>query len=50
VQTLVDIHKTYNLAGELVQTRYVAVHDFMGQQITQDDLVLTSIQLGEKVE
>ena len=43
---VVDILKTYNLAGELVKTRYVAVHDFMGQKVTDYDVVKTTISMG----
>jgi hypothetical protein len=43
---VVDILKTYNLAGELVKTRYVAVHDFMSQKVTDYDVVKTTISMG----
>jgi len=44
VCTVVDIHKTYNNAGELVKTRYVATHVFMGQTVYDYDVVATTIQ------
>jgi hypothetical protein len=43
---VVDILKTYNLAGELVKTRYVSTHDFMGQKVTDYDVVKTTISIG----
>ena len=43
---VVDIYKTYNSAGELVKTRYVATHDFMGQIVTDYDVVATTIAMG----
>ncbi len=44
--TVTDILKTYNSKGELVQIRYVATHEFMGQTVTNYDVVETSIQMG----
>jgi hypothetical protein len=44
--TVTDIHKTYNGAGELVKTRYVATHEFCGQVITDSDVVETTIARG----
>lgn len=46
VETVTDILKTYNLAGELVKTRYVAEHDFLGQKVTDRDVVDVTIQRG----
>ena len=43
---VVDIWKTYNSKGELVKTRYVATHKFMGQVVTDYDVVKTTIQMG----
>lgn len=45
--TVIDILKTYNHAGELVEIQYVATHDFMGQSI-KDKYVETSIALGRQ--
>jgi len=44
--TVVDILKTYNNQGDLVQIRYVATHDFMGGIITDRDVVETTIAMG----
>ena len=46
VRTVTDCHKTYNLAGELVKTRYVATHEFCGQLMTESDLVQPTICIG----
>ncbi len=35
--TITDILKTYNNAGELVKTRYVSTHTFMGQEVKRHD-------------
>lgn len=43
---VIDIHKTYNAQGLLVKTRYVATHDFMGQIVTDYDVVATTIAMG----
>lgn len=44
--TVIDILKTYNNAGELVQTRYVSEHTFMGQRVVDRDVVATTIKMG----
>ena len=46
VCTVVDILKTYNVAGELVSIRYVSSHDFMGQIVLDRDVVETTILMG----
>ena len=46
IETVTDILKTYNLAGELVKTRYVATHDFLGQTVTDSDVCLVTIVKG----
>tara|TARA_R110002153_G_scaffold198069_1_gene351625 strand:+ start:294 stop:503 length:210 start_codon:yes stop_codon:yes gene_type:complete len=46
IETVTDILKTYNLAGELVKTRYVATHDFCGQTVTDSDILGVTIQRG----
>lgn len=33
--TIVDIYRTYNVAGELVRLEYVATHTFAGQSISE---------------
>jgi L,D-peptidoglycan transpeptidase YkuD (ErfK/YbiS/YcfS/YnhG family) len=38
-----DILKTYNSAGDLVKTRYQASHEFMGQIVTDYDVVAITI-------
>lgn len=44
--TVVDILKTYNSKNELVQVRYVATHQFMGQTVTDRDVPATTIAMG----
>lgn len=41
---VVDIHKTYNHAGDLVRTRYVVSHWFTGQFVINRDVVKVTIQ------
>jgi hypothetical protein len=48
--TVTDILKTYNSKGELVKIRYVAEHDFLGQIVTDHDVVETTIAMGAIVE
>lgn len=45
--TVTDILKTYNSKGELVKIRYVATHTFLGQTVTNDDVVETTIRMGQ---
>jgi hypothetical protein len=42
-RTIVDILETYNSKGELVKIRYVTEHSFMGQKLTDYDVLETSI-------
>lgn len=44
--TVTDVWKTYNKAGELVKTRYVATHDFLGMPVTDQDVVAVAIARG----
>jgi hypothetical protein len=44
--TVVDILKTYNSAGELVRIRYVSTHTFLGQTVTDQDVIETTIARG----
>ena len=44
--TVIDIHKTYNKQNELVKTRYVATHKFLGQTVTDYDVVQPTIGRG----
>ena len=46
VETVVDIYNTYNSKGELVKTRYVSEHEFMGQKIRDSDVVAVTIKRG----
>jgi len=44
--TVVDKLETYNSKGELVKTRYVSEHEFLGQTVTDNDVVPTTILRG----
>lgn len=44
--TVVDVHQTYNLAGEMVKLRYVATHELAGQTITDRDVPETAVAMG----
>lgn len=44
--TVVDQLTTLNSQGEVVSIRYVATHEFMGQLVTDRDVVETSITMG----
>jgi hypothetical protein len=44
--TVVDRLETYNTKGELVKTRYVSEHEFLGQTVTDNDVVPTTILRG----
>jgi len=46
IETVTDILKTYNSAGEHIKTRYVAEHDFLGQKVTDSDILGVTIQRG----
>jgi len=46
VCTIVDIYKTFNSLDELVGVHYVTTHDFMGQTITEYDVIDTTIARG----
>lgn len=43
VCTVTDVLTTYNLAGDVVRIRYVATHQFMGQTVTDSDVVAVTI-------
>lgn len=47
VCTIIDIYKTFNSKGELVQTRYVSEHEFMGQLVKNYDVIETTIARGK---
>lgn len=36
----------YNAAGDLVQTRYISTHEFMGQTVTERNVVAVTIAKG----
>ena len=44
--TITDIHTTINLANDIVKTRYVATHQFLGQTITEADIVAVTVARG----
>jgi len=44
--TIVDIHKTYNAAGDLVKYCYVATHEFMGQTLTDCEVPEATVTRG----
>ena len=44
--TIIDVHKTYNAAGELVKYRYVATHEFMGQTLTDCEVPEAMVARG----
>lgn len=46
VCTVVDKLETYNTKGELVKTRYVAEHDFLGQTVIDNDVARSTILMG----
>ena len=44
--TITDVHTTRNLTGEVVKTRYVATHQFLGQTVTDTDIVAVTVARG----
>jgi len=46
---VIDVYHTYNLAGELIKTEFVAVHELMGQQVKGKYCAVT-IQRGYVAE
>jgi len=44
--TVVDVHSTYNRLGQLVKLRYVSQHEFLGQIVTDEDVVEVTIARG----
>jgi len=44
--TIIDILKTYDSKNELVKTRYVASHMFMGQVVIDSEVVNATVALG----
>lgn len=43
---IIDVLKTFNSRGELVKIRYVSSHAFMGQVVTDSDVVEATIARG----
>lgn len=50
VYTVVDIHTTRNVKGEIVKVRYVAEYEFCGQMVIDRDIVATTIARGLLIE
>ena len=46
IHTVIDCYKTYNSKNELVNTKYVATYDFIGQTMTVYDVVQPTIAIG----
>lgn len=46
VHTVVDFLTTKNLAGEIVQCRYVSEHEFLGQKVRNIDVADSTIARG----
>jgi len=46
VCTVTDILRTYNAAGDMVELRYVATHELMGQTVTDRSVCETTIAMG----
>lgn len=44
--TVVDFLTTTNSKGEIIKIRYVATHDFMGQTVTDYDVLEGSITMS----
>ena len=47
VETIIDIIKWVNNAGDVVGVRYVCQHEFLGQFINDIDVVETTIAMGK---
>lgn len=48
--TIQDILTTTNLKGEITSIRYVATHEFLGQTVTNSDVVETTIVMAKARE
>ena len=48
VCTVTDILITFNSNSEPVKLRYVATHEFMGQLVTDSDVIETTIAMGQQ--
>ena len=49
IHTIEDIYNTYNSKNELIKTRYVVSHDYIGQKLTNYDTCIVTIQKAEKL-
>jgi len=45
--TVIDVHTTYNQAGDIVRIRHVSEHDFLGQKVIDSDVAITTILMNE---
>lgn len=45
---VINFYTTKNLVGNVVKERYVIAYDFCGQRMIDDDVVQTSIDMGDK--
>jgi|TARA_R110000868_G_scaffold36922_2_gene130586 hypothetical protein len=45
--TVIDVHTTYNQAGDIVKIRHVSEHDFLGQKVIDRDVSITTILMNE---
>jgi len=51
IETVIDILKTYSeITGELVKTRYVTQHEFMGQSVKDYDVNIVTIQRSKTIK
>lgn len=46
LHTVTNFHTTRNLAGEIVRARYVATHQFMGQDVEVTDIPQLTVAIG----
>lgn len=46
IETVIDVHTTFNLKGEIVHVRYVSSHVFMGQELVCRGIPATTILRG----
>ena len=45
--TVIDVHTTYNQAGDIVKIRHVSEHDFLWQKVIDSDVAITTILMNE---
>jgi len=46
VYTVVDCQVTFNQSGAVVQQRYIATTNYLGQKLTDSDVLQTTIDMG----